>query len=101
MGLQDRERLDEVVIHPDGTRWGQFKVTDIELCSIPPNNVQAEVMKAADRLGLEWSKLSVLRSSDEHSQIVYGRMKADVQQPDEIAASNVSNRRYIDLSILE
>jgi hypothetical protein len=97
VGLQDRERLDKVVIHPDGTRWGQFEVSDLDLLSIPPYHVKVEVMKCADRLGMDAFKLEVFRPADRCVQIVCGPMKPEAPP----RADYISNRRHIDLSILE
>jgi len=97
VGLQDRDRLDKVVIHPDGTRWGQFEVSDLQLYSISPSRVKHEVMACADRLGMEPFKLEMLRPADRCVQIVYGPMKPEAPP----RADYISNRRHIDLSILE
>jgi hypothetical protein len=100
MAIQ-RERLDRIDIGPDGKRWGQFEVSDIELFSYPPSHVRAEIVKCANRLGLDAFSLTVHRPSDRSVQIVYGPMRHSFQQEDEEVAGYVSNRRHIDLSILE
>ena len=96
-----RDRLDKIFIDDQGRRWGQFRVTDLELFSIPSSHVKSEIMKAADRLGLNPWRIMTHKSADECGHIIYGQMREDVQQPDEVVPDYVSNRRHIDLSILE
>ena len=99
----ERERLDKVWIDDQGRRWGQFRVYDVELLSLQkPYEGKVEIWRCAARLGLHLGTLQEWRgSSDGCSLIIYGRMKHDVKPPDEVVADYVSNRRHIDLSILE